>query len=66
MVTSALRLALVLLAATAPLFPTSAQPISADEQARIDQLVARTLADTGVPSASIALVRDGRIVLARA
>ncbi|MDQ3074079.1 MAG: beta-lactamase family protein [Pseudomonadota bacterium] len=45
--------------------PALAQPISASEQARIDQLVTTTLADTGVPSASIALVRDGRIVLAR-
>ena len=46
--------------------PALAQPISADEQARIDALVTRTLADTHVPSASIALVRDGRIVLAKA
>lgn len=46
--------------------PAAAQPITAAEQARIDQLVTRTLADTGVPSASIALVRDGRIVLAKA
>jgi CubicO group peptidase (beta-lactamase class C family) len=46
--------------------PAFAQPISADEQARIDALVARTLAETHVPSASIALVRDGRIVLAKA
>ena len=47
-------------------FPALAQPISADEQARIDALVTRTLADTHVPSASIALVRDGKIVLAKA
>ena len=33
---------------------------------RIDQLVTKTLADTGVPSASIAIVRDGRIVLTKA
>ena len=46
--------------------PALAQPISADEQVRIDALVTRTLADTNVPSASIALVRDGRLVLARA
>ena len=46
--------------------PAAAQPISPAEQARIDQLVTTTLADTGVPSASIALVRDGRIVLAKA
>ena len=46
--------------------PAAAQPITAAEQARIDALVTKTLADTGVPSASIALVRDGRIVLAKA
>jgi CubicO group peptidase (beta-lactamase class C family) len=53
--------ALALLAA-----PAVAQPISPAEQARIDQLVTTTLRDTGVPSASIAIVRDGRIVLAKA
>lgn len=46
--------------------PALAQPITRAELARIDQLVTSTLADTGVPSASIALVRDGRIVLAKA
>lgn len=46
--------------------PAFAQPITAAEQARIDALVSKTLADTQVPSASIALVRDGRIVLAKA
>ncbi|MCY7399268.1 MAG: beta-lactamase family protein [Sphingomonas bacterium] len=46
--------------------PATAQPITRAEQARIDVLVMKTLADTGVPSASIALVRDGRIVLAKA
>jgi CubicO group peptidase (beta-lactamase class C family) len=46
--------------------PSLAQPITAAEQARIDALVTRTLAETRVPSASIALVRDGRIVLAKA
>ena len=66
MTTFAIRLALSLLAAFAIALPAPAQPISAAEQVRIDQLVAKTLADTGVPSASIALVRDGRIVLAKA
>jgi CubicO group peptidase (beta-lactamase class C family) len=46
--------------------PAAAQPISRAEQARIDALVTTTLAASRVPSASIALVRDGRVVLARA
>ncbi len=46
--------------------PAAALPISATEQVRIDALVTKTLADTQVPSASIALVRDGRLVLAKA
>jgi CubicO group peptidase (beta-lactamase class C family) len=32
----------------------------------IDQLVAKTLADTGVPSAEIAVVRNGKLVLTKA
>jgi CubicO group peptidase (beta-lactamase class C family) len=46
--------------------PATAQPLSRSEQARIDALVTRVLAESKVPSASIALVRDGRIVLAKA
>lgn len=46
--------------------PLAAQPITASEQARIDQLVTTTLSKTGVPSASIAIVRDGRVVLTKA
>lgn len=54
------------LAAVALASPAAAQPITSTEQARIDALVTKTLAETEVPSASIALVRDGRIVLAKA
>lgn len=46
--------------------PAAAQPITADESARIDRIVADALASTKVPSASIAIVRDGKIVLAKA
>ncbi len=60
------RFALALLAAATLAFPATAQPITPAEQARIDALVTKTLVDTGVPSASIALVRDGRIILAKA
>ncbi|MGN6154578.1 MAG: serine hydrolase domain-containing protein [Sphingomicrobium sp.] len=46
--------------------PAAAQPLSASEVSRIDQLVTKTLADTGVPSAEIAVVRDGKLVLDKA
>ncbi len=60
------RIFLTIITALALALPAAAQPLTAAEQARIDQLVTKTLADTGVPSASIALVRDGKIVLAKA
>lgn len=59
------RLTAVALAVTLAV-PATAQPITSAEQARIDALVTSTLRDSGVPSVSIALVRDGKIVLARA
>lgn len=46
--------------------PAHAQQFSADEQARIDRLVHDALTSTGVPSASIAVVRGGQIVFTRA
>jgi D-alanyl-D-alanine carboxypeptidase len=46
--------------------PAVAQPLTPAEVAQIDQLVSKTLADTGVPSAEIAIVRDGRLVLSKA
>jgi D-alanyl-D-alanine carboxypeptidase len=46
--------------------PAFAQALSPAETARIDALVNEALTSTGVPSASIAVVRGGRIVLARA
>jgi CubicO group peptidase (beta-lactamase class C family) len=60
-----LRYAPALLALLAAV-PATAQPLTMAEQAAIDRLVTKTLADTGVPSASIAIVRDGRIVLTKA
>ena len=56
---------LLLLALLLPT-PALAQALTPAEQARIDTLVTETLRDTGVPSASIAVVRGGRLVLARA
>src|ERR671928_1257586 len=46
--------------------PATAQSLSADQTAAIDQLVTKTLADTGVPSAEIAIVRNGQLVLNKA
>jgi CubicO group peptidase (beta-lactamase class C family) len=46
--------------------PATAQPLTPAAVAQIDQAVARALADTSVPSASIAVVRDGKIVLTKA
>jgi CubicO group peptidase (beta-lactamase class C family) len=59
-----IRLVILLLAfAGAPAF---AQALTPAETARIDHVVNEALGATGVPSASIAVVRGGRIVLARA
>ena len=55
--------------ALAALLTTSsalAQPITPQELARIDTLVTETLAKTNTPSASIAIVRDGKIMLSKA
>ncbi|MEO7276488.1 MAG: serine hydrolase domain-containing protein [Sphingomicrobium sp.] len=46
--------------------PASAQQLAPADVARIDRLVAKTLAETGVPSAEIAIVRNGRLVLDKA
>ncbi|MEN2712654.1 serine hydrolase domain-containing protein [Sphingomonas sp. NPDC092331] len=55
-------LAAALLIAT----PAAAQQLSADETARVDTIVADALKSSGVPSASVAIVRDGKIVFAKA
>ena len=56
------------LAAAIALLPTPAlgQALTPTERAQVDRIVTDTLHDTGVPSASIAIVRGGRIVLAKA
>jgi D-alanyl-D-alanine carboxypeptidase len=61
----ALRLLLVLLLAVA----AHAQPgstLSADQRASIDGIAHKVLENTGVPSASLAMVKDGKIVYAQA
>jgi CubicO group peptidase (beta-lactamase class C family) len=61
-----LKPAFALAALFAVATPVLAQPISAEEQAKIDKLVTETLEKTKTPSVSIAVVRDGKIVLAKA
>lgn len=46
--------------------PADAQQLTQAEISRIDQLVTSTLASTGVPSAEIAVVRKGSLVLNKA
>ena len=43
-----------------------AQPLTSAEAAKVDAVVADTLKATGVPSASIAIVRDGKIAFTKA
>ena len=59
-----LKLSTTLLAFAA--FPAAAQTLTPAEVGQVDQLVAKTLADTGVPSAEIAIVRNGQLVLNKA
>ena len=59
-----LRFTPMLLALAA--FPAAAQPLTPAEVVQVDQLVARTIAETGVPSAEIAIVRNGELVLDKA
>ena len=46
--------------------PAAAQQLTPAEVEQVDRLVAKTLGDTGVPSAEIAVVRRGRVVLDKA
>ncbi|OYW22784.1 MULTISPECIES: serine hydrolase [unclassified Sphingomonas] len=63
-----LRFAIPALALLAAALPASlnAQPITPAEVAKIDAIVAQSLSRTGVPSASIAIVRGGEIVFSKA
>ena len=59
-----LTLASALLALAA--VPASPQELPPAQAAAVDALVAKTLSDTGVPSAEIAIVRHGRLILTKA
>ena len=62
-----LPFAWVIAAVAGPAAPVLAQDsLSASQRARIDSAVTQVLASTGAPSASIAVVLDGRIVYERA
>ncbi len=56
---------IAVLAATLPV-TLNAQAITPAETAKIDAIVAQSLSRTGVPSASVAIVRGGEIVFAKA
>lgn len=60
-----LRYVLALAALALPV-PAFAQALSSAEQAAIDKAVTDTLRETGVPSAEVAVVRGGQIVLSKA
>ena len=47
-------------------FPATAQQLTPEQVGQVDQLVAKTLKETGVPAAEIAIVRDGKLVLNKA
>ena len=44
----------------------ASQPLTPAEISQIDEIVAKALGETGVPSAEVAIVRDGEIVLNKA
>ncbi len=46
--------------------PAAAQQLSPDEAAKVDRIVTDALASTQIPSASVAIVRDGKIVFTKA
>ena len=48
------------------IIPASAQDLSSDLQQKIDKLATDTLARTGVPSASVAIVKGGQVVYTKA
>jgi CubicO group peptidase (beta-lactamase class C family) len=57
---------LVALSALLLTAPAIAQPLTIKEAAEIDKIVATALEKSAVPSAQVAIVRDGKIVLDRA
>lgn len=58
-----MRLILAVLAALAVPISASAQPLTSAERTAIERAVTTTLRETRVPSAQVAVVRDGKLVL---
>src|SRR5258708_26544365 len=48
------------------IIPATAQDLPPEIQQKIDKLATETLGRTGVPSASVAIVKDGRVVYTKA
>src|ERR1051325_4553208 len=61
-----LALACLFVGALAASSALAQSSLSAEERANIDKVAAQTLARTGVPSASVAVVRDGQVVYEQA
>src|SRR5262245_45900011 len=61
-----LLLVLAVLAALAPFHARAQDTLPADQRAKIDAAVASAIAKTGAPSASIAVVRDGKVAYVHA
>src|SRR6202167_5388145 len=62
MVRREMRCLLILLVLATPALPQ----LSDAQKSAIDNLALKTLAETGVPAASIAVVKDGKIAMAKA
>jgi CubicO group peptidase (beta-lactamase class C family) len=60
------RLAVIILLTFAALPATAQIQLASDLQQKIDQIATSALAQTGVPSASVAVVKDGQIVYLKA
>ncbi len=56
----------VLIAISSTLWAQAASPLSAAERANVDEIAHKVLNTTGVPSASLAVVKDGKIAYAQA
>ncbi len=57
---------LLIACATAPLATSGQNSLPADQQAKVDTIAQQVLATTGVPSASVGIVTDGKIAYVKA
>jgi CubicO group peptidase (beta-lactamase class C family) len=61
-----LSLSFLLCAGSTLLLAQSVPPLAAEASSKIDEIVRKQLASTGVPSASVAVVKDGKIIYLQA